>query len=189
MDDQLHNGLDVRIEAASDALTRMLLMQLDLQLRAYGEAPDQMSGAKRKDYVRTMAYALTDEVHEATNEVAWKPWATADFMRRGAYLKELVDAWHFFMNLLLVAIGPDSLWETPEQLAKAFVTAYEEKHLLNAKRQEEGYDGVTTKCPGCHRAYDEPGCDGETEIGCTQAKVVPGEIPFEAWCAELKRYV
>ena len=30
-----------------------------------------------------------------------------------------------------------------------------ERLKKNAKRQEEGYDGVSTKCPGCHRALDD----------------------------------
>ena len=46
----------------------------------------------------------------------------------------------------MLALGMDA------QMVKEM---YDAKHEKNAKRQEEGYDGVSTKCPGCKRALDD----------------------------------
>ena len=67
-------------------------------------------------------------------------------MNEDAAKGELVDVFHFFMNLCMVAhMGPEELMQR-----------YIEKRNVNAKRQEEGYDGVSTKCPECKRALDDP---------------------------------
>ena len=58
----------------------------------------------------------------------------------------MVDAWHFFMNLLLIT-GCDAV---------DFYKAYVGKHDLNAKRQADGYDGIKGKCKVCGRALDDP---------------------------------
>lgn len=119
--------------------------QIDLQITSYGKSPLNLEGDERADFIRCNILALEDELHEALDEVGWKPWATSRHLNREAFKGELVDAFHFFMNLMAVAqIGADELLE-----------GYQAKRLKNAKRQEEGYDGVSTKCPGCKRALDD----------------------------------
>lgn len=90
------------------------------------------------------AYSATEELHEAGDEISWKPWAKSHFFNREAYIGELVDALHFIGNLL---VGAEC---TDEELNKA----YGEKRDRNKKRQEEGYTGLD-KCTKCKRAVDD----------------------------------
>jgi hypothetical protein len=127
-----------------------LRLQYELQSEAYGFSTDELSGDDLIQYLFFNAYAITDEIHEAMQEVSWKPWVTTPFFNRPQFLKELIDAAHFLNNLWLAATGMD-----PEGAAALFAVMYEEKHDLNAKRQVDGYDGVTSKCSHCKRALDD----------------------------------
>jgi hypothetical protein len=52
---------------------------------------------------------------------------------------------HFMLNgALLLGLDADEI-----------IRRYDAKHEKNAKRQEEGYDGVSTKCGVCKRALDD----------------------------------
>lgn len=130
-----------------DRLSIMYDAQVDLQLKMkpVGRDPQDLTGADRTQFITVMVYALEDELHELTDEVGWKPWATSNHVNEAAAQSELVDVWHFFMNLMRV------LHMTPEMLFEMYAA----KRLKNIKRQEEGYDGVSTKCKGCHRALDD----------------------------------
>lgn len=97
------------------------------------------------DYLRDMKDALESELDELQNETGWKPWATSRHVNIDAARGEWIDAWHFMMNLAL-ALGMD------EQM---IVDMYAAKLQKNMLRQYEGYDGVSTKCFQCHRAYDD----------------------------------
>lgn len=135
-------------------LEKMLQMQRELQEKHYGAAPDTLEGAERIQFVKDMHIAITDELHEALAEVSWKPWAKAEYFNEAAFKGELVDAFHFFMNLMMVGnITAEDLYE-----------GYVKKNALNAKRQIEGYDGVSSKCTGCGRALDDEA------VLCTSAK-------------------
>lgn len=127
-------------------LAEMLRAQLELQIKSMKDGnPQQLTGDEMADFMRWNAFALEDEIHEAMQEVGWKPWATHRGIAEEAFLEEMVDAWHFFMNMLLCAL-PDS----PEVIAEKFSKAYMKKREVNAQRQEENYTG-TNKCPGCAR--------------------------------------
>lgn len=126
-------------------LNEMLRAQEDLQVESYGGSPATFNTGNKIKFLKDMVYALEDELHEMMNEVGWKPWATSRHIHEDPARSELVDAWHFFMNLMLV------LGVTPEALEEAYFT----KRALNAKRQAEGYDGVEGKCPKCKRALDD----------------------------------
>mgnify|MGYP006053891801 CR=1 FL=1 len=134
-----------------DRLDTMLQMQLGLQKMHMGGDPRDLEGDQLADFLRWNAFALTDEIHEAMAEVGWKPWATSRHVNRGAFMKEMVDAWHFFMNMLLAA-NPG---RSPEDIMTEFFERYSEKNAVNAQRQVEGYDGVSTKCSHCHREISE----------------------------------
>ena len=69
-------------------------------------------------------------------------------------MKEMVDAWHFFLNIML-ALGA---WDqaTIPDVAEVFTLGYIEKNAKNLQRQVEGYDGVAGKCPECHREIEPP---------------------------------
>jgi dimeric dUTPase (all-alpha-NTP-PPase superfamily) len=129
----------------SDRLEEMFELQNRLQTQAYGTDIATLSDFEAIDFIKDMHIALTDELHEMLGEVGWKPWATSKHINSEAAKGELVDAWHFFMNLcIVVGLTPDELY-----------SRYKKKREKNIKRQEEGYDGVSTKCPKCKRALDD----------------------------------
>ena len=135
-----------------DQFGLMLQMQLDLQKNHMGANPQTLTGDAMADFMRWNAFALEDEIHEAMAEVDWKPWAKPAIrsVREDKFLKEMVDAWHFFMNMLLCGL-PDS----PAVIADKFTKAYIAKNAVNAQRQADGYDGISTKCPECKRELSE----------------------------------
>ena len=126
-------------------LDEIFARQLELQTKSFGVNPSKLTGDDMSRYVQAMSLGLTDEVHEALNEIGWKPWATSRHVNREAFVGELVDALHFLVNLFLL-VGADA----PEVYER-----YIEKSQRNKKRQTEGYDGVTGKCPTCSRALDD----------------------------------
>ena len=129
----------------TDRLGEIFEMQRALQVESYGYDPGLMQGEERTTFIMWNVVALTDELHEALAEVGWKPWATSRHVNEEAFKGELVDALHFLVNLCLAAdMSPMELYE-----------GYLEKRRRNAKRQAEGYDGVSSKCPQCKRALDD----------------------------------
>lgn len=127
------------------ALQMILNHQRELQKKSYGVDVTTFTDEERAAYIRDMSLALTDELHEALNETGWKPWATSRHINRAAFLGEMVDVLHFWCNLVLVA----------EVTEKDILDLYFEKAEKNAKRQMVGYDGVTSKCKTCGRAFDD----------------------------------
>lgn len=125
----------------------MFKRQLELQKHLHeGVDPQHFLEVERGDYIRGQLLALMDELHEAMAEVAWKPWSSdKSKFNREAYLGELIDAWHFMINLVLVAgFGP-------EEFFKKFM----EKNNVNwARHMKPGTYDNTNKCP-CGRALDD----------------------------------
>lgn len=151
---------------AIDRLEEAFQLQRELQVQSYGMDPgDIPAGTDKIQFFKDMNIALQDELHEALGEVGWKPWATSKHFNEDAVKGELVDAFHFFMNLCLVSnMGAAELF-----------ARYKEKRTKNQKRQEEGYDGVSTKCPGCRRALDDEAVDCHVK-------------GFMVWCTPHKTY-
>jgi dimeric dUTPase (all-alpha-NTP-PPase superfamily) len=119
-----------------DRLAEMLELQEQLQRRHLdGVTPYRLTGETRANYIRSNMLALEDELHEALRETNWKPWSKAPSgeMNRTAYLEELVDAIHFFMNLMLVA----------DISADEFFNAYLRKNNVNHGRIDDGYVSPT----------------------------------------------
>jgi len=131
-----------------DRLQQLLNSQEQLQINSYGNSPSDLLPADPEaaiDFLRWNVLALEDELHELLGETGWKPWATSRHVNLTAAKGELIDAFHFFMNIaLLLGMDADDLFD-----------GYQKKRAKNARRQAEGYDGVSTKCPGCHRALDD----------------------------------
>lgn len=138
-------------------LGELVYAQYRLQRDSYDADLRLYRGDERADSVIQNVIALEDELHEAMQEIKWKPWLTTgrgDWVDRDAFVKELVDAFHFFMNLLVLAC--DDGEEEPmdiSALVDEFVARYFAKRQVNAKRQADGYDG-TKDADG--RATDEP---------------------------------
>lgn len=132
-----------------DRLTRMFAKQLELQQR-YGADPTQMTGDRRIACIKEDVLACTDELHEALGEIGWKSWATGRHVNEDEAFGELRDAWQFLTNLMF-AVKQVS----PAELAELLERSLDEKLKINHARHTEGYDGVSTKCPGCTRALEE----------------------------------
>lgn len=142
----------------------LYVLQRDFQARLLdGRHPAELTDEGKMRYLRTQALALTDELHEALAETGWKDWTTSNHLNRGPYMGELADVFIFLMNLMLVGdITPTDL-----------MGVVKDKISKNHKRQDDGYDGVSTKCPGCKRAYDD-----------TETKCFPGSDESYAWCRD-----
>lgn len=157
------------------ALSKMLKMQRDLQLMYNkGKTIEEFTDQERMQALLENAYSLCDEIHEALDETGWKPWTTSNHINKAAFYSEMVDAWHFFMNLMLHSgMTITDLYE-----------GYMKKNVKNYKRQAEGYDGLN-KCPACRRAYDDDAvlCFPTTE---TEDPMAEG---FSGYCVEEKKYV
>jgi dimeric dUTPase (all-alpha-NTP-PPase superfamily) len=132
----------------TDRMQQMLDMQRDLQLRINaGHTIEAHTPEEKMEAFRTNVLACTDELHEALDETGWKPWATSNHLNRDAFHSEMVDAWHFFMNLMLHGeMSMDDLYR-----------GYMAKNAVNHRRQIDGYDGVKGKCQTCHRDLADRG--------------------------------
>lgn len=135
----------------SDATWRWLESTRKLQEEAFGKDfsapfdPDEFADAVIENHS-----ALVVELGEFMNEVGWKPWTTPrGWVNRDAAVGELVDVAHFLANLLVRLDVTDDEWES----------RYQVKQEVNRIRQRSGYDGVSNKCPSCHRATDDPGVE------------------------------
>ena len=108
-------------------LKEMFDKQRALQERL-GEFPLN-STAKLQDFINTQSLALIDEVMEALRETPWKPWKKNQYMKQEEFKEELVDAWHFLINLTLAS------GMTHEEL----YARYCGKNKINHNRQDTGY--------------------------------------------------
>ena len=133
-----------------DLLAEMLRAQRELQVDSFGNDPVRLEGEERVAFLRWNVDALQDELHELMQEVGWKPWASSRHVNEKEAVAELVDAWHFFMNILW-ALGGHSAQGSSTELASMFAAGYAAKRAVNTARQERGYDGVSGKCPSCRR--------------------------------------
>jgi hypothetical protein len=160
----------------------LYVIQRAFQARLHnGILPMDMAPDEKMAYIRTQFLALADEQHEALAETGWKPWATSTHLNRDAYMGELADTFIFLMNQMLVAdITPSQLMD----VVKA-------KQIKNAKRQDENYDGVTTKCPGCKRAYDDDAvkCTSVGTVGPNGPALIDSAFPEPRWCDQLHGYI
>lgn len=142
-------------------LVEAFRLQRELQIKSYGKDPADLEGEEQIQFLKDMHIAQTDEMHETLGEIGWKPWATSRHVNIEAAQGELVDEFHFFLNRCM------ALRLTPEQL----FAKYQAKRTKNQKRQEAGYDGVSTKCPGCKRALDDEA------VKCRETR-----MPSQFWC-------
>jgi len=80
--------------------------------------------------LKDMAWRITEELGEAMNNLKNRPWKKMHIKtNKAAYEEELIDAFHFFIELLITS------GFTPTKLYKAYVT----KADINKKRQSSGY--------------------------------------------------
>lgn len=141
---QMPDHVDITVRW--DRLSIMFDEQRQLQVAAYGKDPGEIyDPEERVQFIKDMTLALEDELHEFLGEVGWKPWATSRHVNEEEAKGELVDAFHFFMNLCM------AIHMSPDELFKKYLA----KRKRNEERQVEGYDGVQGKCFKCKRAFDD----------------------------------
>lgn len=137
-----------------------------------------MTDEHRMAFIREQSLALIKELGEALDETGWKPWASSRHLNVEPYVGEVVDVFHFMLNLLLVT------GVSPAIMAEKFSEKFFAKQVLNAQRQHDGYDGVTTKCPECRRALDEINlhelANGSTVCVCGHVISVTAHAPAHA---------
>jgi len=105
-----------------DKLETMFRMQKDLQDFLKMDMTTQ-------SYINMNFMALSDELHELLHTTPWKPWKKQQTLDVEEAKKELVDLFHFYMNLCLaVGMGPDELFDR-----------YKTKNMENVGRQLRGY--------------------------------------------------
>jgi hypothetical protein len=135
---------DVRDARGAD-LFRTVFASQDKFQRLLGHDLSEYDEETKAGYLKDQILALLDEAHEALNEVGWKPWASSRHVNHKEFAGELADVLCFLVNLALgVGLSADDLF-----------ALHQEKVLRNIKRQEDKYDGVSGKCPGCKRAIDD----------------------------------
>ena len=144
----------------------------ELQEKSFGFELPLPAGIELADYVTWNHSALVQEASEMLAEFGWKPWAKGrGWVNRELALKEAVDVGHFLANIL-VAIGvTDEEW----------TAAYQAKQQVNRDRMaSNSYDGVSSKCPSCKRAYDDA-------VSCSGPTTKPTVLP--AYCGETDMYI
>lgn len=145
---QVSRLIDSNEEYAQELATRWRWLDSTylLQREVYGKQYPLATDQQRVDSIKENAFAAFKELSELTDEIGWKPWAKdGGWIRREHVLKEAVDVGHFLANILCTIDVSDREWEE----------AYRAKQRVNRERQRLGYDGVSGKCPGCKRAYDD----------------------------------
>lgn len=146
-----HDRLDIMFEA-----------QRQLQHKIIGCDPGELEGIDRIQFIKDMVLAIENEMQaEILPEIGWKPWATSRHVNEAACQGEMIDIFHFFMNLCMV------FNVTPEMLFEKYLA----KREINLLRQAHGYDGVSDKCPICKRALDDEA-----------VKCIPATSGAEGYC-------
>lgn len=115
---------------APDRLQHLFQLQRELQERLGNSLAIEKdwNGSKAR-YISDMILCTTDELHEALREIPWKSWSKNPHLDLPAFRDELIDAWHFMINLTL-ASGMD---------VEQFYSRFTNKNKENHARQNEGY--------------------------------------------------
>lgn len=121
-------------ELTIDKLDKIFEKQKELQAKL-GNLP-LISYKDRQEYININILSCLDELSEVLRETQWKNpnvikfgWKKAQEFNLDNYRKELIDLFHFFINLCLAG-GIDS---------KMLFKMYIEKNEVNHERQKENY--------------------------------------------------
>jgi len=80
-------------------------------------------------HVRLMFIGIITEACEALEETNWKPWKQSKATNISRLQKEIIDLWHFVINLSLDS-GMD---------AEELIRRFKAKNKVNNERQDRGY--------------------------------------------------
>jgi len=106
------------MDKLSDMFERQLILQDHLDVDIYNI-----------EYQKDMVLASIDELMEALREIPWKPWKKQQKFNKEAFQEEIIDLWHFIINLTLSA----------EMDANKVYSMFKDKNHINHMRIEEGY--------------------------------------------------
>lgn len=81
------------------------------------------------EHVRLMFIGIITEACEALEETNWKPWKKVRLINEEKLKEEIIDLWHFVINLTLAS----------DMNAKTVIEKFKEKNKVNIKRQEDKY--------------------------------------------------
>lgn len=109
-----------------DKLEQIFKKQLELQKRLNYKISDMY---KNQKFINVMTIAAISELIEAIHETPWKPWKKQQKFNLDKFREEIIDAWHFLINLSIAA-GFN---------ANTLVECYMDKNKINFKRQDNGY--------------------------------------------------
>lgn len=110
------------MSASKDMLVKMFEQQQTFQLRLANDIHSQA-------FVSTHTLAAIVELSEFLQETPWKPWKKHQELNKKKAIEELVDVWHFVINLsLAMGLTPAGLFEM-----------FQQKHAENNSRQDRGY--------------------------------------------------
>lgn len=82
-----------------------------------------------QEFRRDMILAAIDELTEALRETPWKPWKKQQQYNKENFRKEIIDLWHFVINLSLAA----------EFTSQELFDEFNKKHQINNERQKNKY--------------------------------------------------
>jgi dimeric dUTPase (all-alpha-NTP-PPase superfamily) len=108
----------------ADQLQKIFSLQRNLQKKLGNK---NLVG--NQEFINMMSLALIDEVMESLRETPYKPWKKNQAFNQEKYKEEIVDAWHFLINLTL-ASGMTS---------NELYTKFAHKNKVNHERQKTGY--------------------------------------------------
>ena len=115
----------------ADRVDRLFQLQTELNRRI--GLPEflfePMTDEDRTKWVLHMVRAMQQELAELTDSVPWKWWAKYQKFDIQNARVEAVDLLHFLLSLFMI------LGMTPDDV----FGMYYQKHLVNVKRQQDGY--------------------------------------------------
>jgi dimeric dUTPase (all-alpha-NTP-PPase superfamily) len=110
--------------ALTDKLETLFYLQKQLQIRLGYNFIEF-----NNEYFNLMFIGAITELCEMIEKTKWKPWKKSSKNDIKEIQKELIDVWHFIINLSIACnLEPDTL-------IKKFI----EKNKENNKRQDNGY--------------------------------------------------
>jgi dimeric dUTPase (all-alpha-NTP-PPase superfamily) len=107
-----------------DKLSEMFELQKQLQQKlGYDDL------FKNQEFINICSLGLIDEVMESIKCTRWKNWKKNQEFNEEEFKKEVIDVFHFSINLCLAAgLTPDTLYEE-----------FTKKNKINNQRIKEGY--------------------------------------------------
>jgi len=81
------------------------------------------------ELIKNQILALYDEIGEALREVPWKPWKLNQEFNVSKFKMELIDIFHFLINLFLLS----------GMTSQEVINLFKNKNKINIRRQKNGY--------------------------------------------------